>query len=199
MRRNLATLVLWTCAIPVFAQPVGSPTPAAPQGPKAEVYVGYQEQWDLGQVSDRDLRPPGPRNRLHVSIDWDLSDRLALAFDPSFAIYSGDRVGSGLQLSILGGPRYRFGARGARLSPFAQVLVGVAHGMVTVRPGLQPVPGSRTAFQISPGGGLDVVLNDRLAVRIIQVEQRMVFGASARDASLAVSAGVVMRFGTRPR
>jgi opacity protein-like surface antigen len=69
---------------------------------------------------------------------------------PRFTVYS-----------LMGGPRFRLGHAG-RVSPFAQVLFGVARATTTV------VGISETArdFAYQPGAGIDVALRPHLAARL---------------------------------
>jgi hypothetical protein len=57
--------------------------------------------------------------------------------------------------SYLGGARFAFG--GGQVAPFAQALVGVEHYS---EPGF-----AETGLAVQPGGGVDVALTDRLALR----------------------------------
>ena len=62
------------------------------------------------------------------------------------------------------GPRFTVSAT-SRVAPFAQVLVGIAHGSLDVEvPGVSFVARG-TSFIVSPGGGLDLNFSTRRALR----------------------------------
>ena len=96
------------------------------------------------------------------------------------------------------GPWFRFGGQ-QRVTPFVQILAGVQHGSVAPANGVAPAspPDRGTAFLMSFGGGVDATLNPRFAWRAIQVEERSQFGDLGGGHQLAVSSGLVIRFGTR--
>jgi opacity protein-like surface antigen len=72
--------------------------------------------------------------------------------------------------AFLGGPR--FFKKMGRVVPFAQILTGVAHLRAQVRltPGIpgvvDTVEDSTTDFALQPGGGLTILLTDRVGVRL---------------------------------
>jgi opacity protein-like surface antigen len=72
--------------------------------------------------------------------------------------------------AFLGGPR--FFTKMGRVVPFAQILTGVAHLRAQVRltPGIpgvvDTVEDSTTDFALQPGGGLTILLTDRVGVRL---------------------------------
>ncbi len=103
----------------------------------------------------------------------------------------------GLSLvSYLFGPRYSY--RGARrLIPFAQILVGGVHGFDSLFPdeaGALPNP---NAFAYAAGGGLNMNLSPRFAIRAVQadyLQTHLPNDANNRQNHLRLSAGMVFRF-----
>ena len=94
-------------------------------------------------------------------------------------------------LSIMGGPKITL-SRG-KVSPFVQALVGYAG---VRRSELNVVRSTRT-FAMALGGGLDVNLNSRVALRAVQVDSLMVRdqfrGNFAKN--LRLSTGIVLKLG----
>ena len=96
-------------------------------------------------------------------------------------------------LTYLAGPRYRYVAKSARVVPYGQVLVGGAHAS-----GGLYASGTANSFAMAIGGGLDVAVRPRVAVKLVQAEYLMTLlpnGVNDRQNNVAVSAGVVFRFG----
>jgi outer membrane immunogenic protein len=110
--------------------------------------------------------------------------------------------GSGADLtltSFLAGPRYTRPVAG-RFAPFAQALVGEAHAGGTLAPGSSGLPGSANAFAMILGGGLDIGLTRRIALRAFEADYyltRFDNGGNDHQNNLRIVAGVVMRFGGR--
>jgi hypothetical protein len=95
------------------------------------------------------------------------------------------------------GPRIVLG-QSSRITPFAQVLLG--GGRLNASSG--SVNAGENGFAMAVGGGLDVPVHRHFAVRIVQAEYLMtrfdrVTGASATQNNVRISAGVVIRFGSR--
>lgn len=95
--------------------------------------------------------------------------------------------------SILYGPRVFRRIKWG--TPFAHVLVGVAHTNVTVTP-VGPTA-SDTSFAVAAGGGLDINLGKKAAVRLLQVDYFGTKALGAKTNSLRVGAGVVFYLGER--
>jgi hypothetical protein len=89
-------------------------------------------------------------------------------------------------VTYLFGPKIFY--RSGPFTPFAQVLFGGAHVNIS---------GVPSCFALAAGGGLDVSLNHRFAVRVAQVEYlRTTFndGSTGHQNNVRASAGVVFRF-----
>jgi outer membrane protein OmpA-like peptidoglycan-associated protein len=131
---------------------------------------------------------------------------LGPGFTPSRVVDAG-----GPAFSALFGPRVSFRDHG-RLTPFLQVLGGVAHAYDVTLDNCNapiyactPLP-AQTAFTMTAGGGLDYRLNHRLALRLIQAEYLLtrfrdptsVTGADGWQSNVRLSAGLLFRFGGNP-
>jgi hypothetical protein len=81
--------------------------------------------------------------------------------------------------------------------PFGYVVAGVNHWQV-VTPAWPFAHEVRTAAEVAAGGGLDVVVSRRWAVRVLQLEGRRVLTSGDRS-ELLISTGVVLRLGSVPQ
>jgi outer membrane immunogenic protein len=135
---------------------------------------------------------------------------IAYQLTPSFSVAgefngvgNGNVNASGHSLTLLtylAGPRYRMLLAHGRFSPFAQVLVGGVHASGALYSPGGSASGSANAFATSIGGGLDVELNRRVALRLVQADYLLTLlpnGVNSRQNNLNLSTGVVFRFGTR--
>jgi outer membrane immunogenic protein len=108
--------------------------------------------------------------------------------------------GSDLTLtSFLAGPRYRRTVA-RRLSPFVQLLIGGAHAGGTLAPGSSGIAGSSSAFAMITGGGLDIGLTRRIALRAFEADYyltRFENGGNDHQNNLRIAVGVTLRFGGR--
>ena len=97
--------------------------------------------------------------------------------------------------SFLVGPR--FSARQKRVVPFVHALFGVSK-LKTETDEFGPlVSFSDTSFAMALGGGLDVKVNERLAIRIVQIDylRTSFFGETQNKGR--IGAGIVLRFGKK--
>jgi outer membrane immunogenic protein len=101
--------------------------------------------------------------------------------------------------SFLGGVRYK--VKPARVFiPFVQVLIGGAHASGDMAPGAPGIPGSANAFAMTAGGGLDIRLSERFAVRAFQADYyytRFTNGVNDHQNNLRLGVGLVLRFGSK--
>lgn len=111
--------------------------------------------------------------------------------------HSGNILGSGVDGTL---STYLFGPRVSyrhydRVTPFAEILFGVAHASATIG----GTAGSSNAFAMTLGGGLDYKLTDRIAIRPVKVDylitrfNEFATGAQTQN-NLRVSTGIVFRF-----
>ena len=116
-----------------------------------------------------------------VSLAGNVSDWFGVVGD--FGAYHGQPdFSGGLNIqTYMVGPRFSARSR-SRITPFGQVLAGGFHGLGT------------NGFALSAGGGLDVKVSDRFAIRAFQVEYVLLRSQGDSLNSPRVSAGVVFRF-----
>lgn len=112
---------------------------------------------------------------------------------------NGNVQSSGLSLllfSYLFGPRFTY-RNESRLTPFAQALVGGAHASGSGYSGAG-VPPSALAGAV--GGGLNLRIDSRVEVRLIEAEYFLTHfqnGVNSREATVRISFGVVFPFGKK--
>lgn len=84
--------------------------------------------------------------------------------------------------NILGGPQYKF-RNDSRVTPFVHTLAGVAHTSARLDfPSLNTGDNSSsTDFALAIGGGLDIRVNDRIGVRIFQVDYNPIFLSAGNE------------------
>ncbi|HWN08339.1 MAG TPA: outer membrane beta-barrel protein [Pyrinomonadaceae bacterium] len=97
--------------------------------------------------------------------------------------------------SFLFGPK--FSIRKNRAVPFAHALVGVSK-LKTETDEFGPVVSfSDTSFAMALGGGVDVKVNEHVAIRVVQIDYlRTRFFGGAQNKG-RISAGIVFRFGRK--
>ncbi|GAC1670117.1 MAG: hypothetical protein PVS2B2_00400 [Candidatus Acidiferrum sp.] len=134
----------------------------------------------------------------------------SLQFNSPGAGFSPSRVvdASGNVFTLLAGPRISF-RNHDRLTPFLQVLGGLAHADEVTLNGCNfpiyactPLPRERT-FALTAGGGLDYALNHRFALRLFQAEFLLTkfhdptvpAGKTAWQNNMRLSSGIIFRFG----
>lgn len=93
------------------------------------------------------------------------------------------------------GPRITF--RETRTVPFAQILFGAAHGSDSYFPTGTTYTTSATSFAFSTGGGVDIHLNHRFAIRPIEAQYLHTGfpnGTTNAQNHLLLGAGIVFKF-----
>jgi opacity protein-like surface antigen len=109
--------------------------------------------------------------------------------------------------SFMYGPRFSYRKKG-RFVPYAHILLGGAHfngtinqsSVLTASPLASVASGTRvsdTAFAAAPGGGLEISVNSRFAVRPVQIDYLMTRFYAQRQDNLRFSAGIVFNLGTK--
>ena len=84
--------------------------------------------------------------------------------------------------NVLGGPQYSF-RNNSRVTPFVRALAGVAntHARLEIPSFPATETASSTDFALAIGGGVDVRVNDRVAVRVFQVDYNPIFLSSGNE------------------
>jgi outer membrane immunogenic protein len=98
--------------------------------------------------------------------------------------------------SYLFGPRYSRRVT-RRVVPFGQVLFGGTHADGSLAPGSSGIAGSPNAFAMTAGGGVDIEVRRRFAIRPAEVDYfltRFDNGVNDHQNNFRFSAGVVLRF-----
>ena len=114
---------------------------------------------------------------------------------------AGDLRGSGRSLVLTTyavGPRLSWRSA-SHFTPFAEGLIGGGHASGTIYTGSGGL-GSNSAFVALVGGGIDVRLSHRVAIRAFQADyvfSKFLNGSNNRQNNLRLGAGIVFRFGSR--
>lgn len=93
--------------------------------------------------------------------------------------------------SILYGPRFSF--RTPSVVPFVHILFGAAHTTAKVTP-VGPHPAD-TSFAVAAGGGLDLKLQQKASVRLIQAEYFRANALGANQNNYRLAAGLILNLG----
>jgi opacity protein-like surface antigen len=171
-------LVCLTC-LPVIAQST------SPDVSKAEVFGGYSYAG-------------GNFHGWNASVTGNVTKGFGIVADFS-GHYGSDRAGSLVikqdAHSFLFGPRLSF--RGKRLTPFVYALFGVTRFHQSAIVAGQRLSESDSGFSSAFGGGMDVRVNDRFAIRAFQIDyfRPNFFGEAHNRGRLAF--GVVLHLGKR--
>lgn len=185
----IATLLCWPIALHAQAVP-------------AEIGLRYSLQASNGPAGDCGCFT---LQGAAADLNWDLLRthaggslpvRLGMVFDAGLEHASKiNGAGYGLTLSTFAaGPRLTASVR--RLRPFAQVLVGIAHGTGSEFPQNGMLRLTANSFALDVGGGADVPLNKHLAVRVLQVDYlrtELPNNTSNWQNNLRVGAGLTLR------
>lgn len=155
--------------------------------PKAEVFGGYS--WAGGSFHGWNASVTGNVNKW-FGVTADFSGHYGKERDGGF-------VEKQRALSFLFGPRFT-ARRHKRISPFAYALFGGINYHVSLSLNGQLLgAASDTGFNMALGGGLDIKVNERLAVRAFQLDyfRPNFFGESHNRGRLAF--GLVLSLGRK--
>jgi opacity protein-like surface antigen len=157
----------------------------AQEVPKAEVFGGYS--WAGGNFHGWNSSITGNITK-RIGIVADFSGHYGTELDGSVLIRQDAH-------SFLFGPRFSF--RGKRLTPFVYALFGATRFHESAIISGQKLSDSDTGFSSAFGGGLDVKVNDRIAIRAFQLDyfRPNFFGETHNRGRLAV--GVVLHLGKK--
>ena len=161
-------------------------TVMAQDTPKAELFAGYSY---AGNGS----------NGFDVSIAGNLNNWFGLVADVGGQYTRLDDQGFTEKIrthSILFGPRFSL-RRGKRAVPFAHVLLGFSHLSTKTNEFGAPLSFSDSSWGLALGGGLDVKINDKFAIRALQVDYLRTHFFNETQTKGRISVGVVWRFGRR--
>lgn len=177
LKKTLCSMCLvFLSLLPAVAQDV----------PKAEVFGGYS--WAGANF-----------HGWNASVTGNITKRFGIVADFS-SHYGSELEGSILVKkyahSFLFGPRFSF-RRGKRVTPFVYALLGATRFQESATINGQKLSDSDTGFSSALGGGLDVKVNDRVAIRAFQIDyfRPNFFGEAHNRGRLAF--GVVLHLGKK--
>ena len=190
---HLRSIALALAVLPLLVMPVRAQDgPATPQNSsRTDLFIGLGGQSRLGNGD------AGWRSAVPLSVDVNVTDRVALVVMPALG------VGVSTSTRELGGLRVPGRTavpvrRAAARDALRQILAGVQHGTVAPANGVAPAspPDRGTAFLMSFGGRRR---DPEPTVRVARHpgRERRQFGDLSGGHQLAVSSGLVIRFGTR--
>jgi opacity protein-like surface antigen len=170
--------------------------------PKNGFFAGYSfHSADINSLTIDPHRTP--QNGVNLEYTRNITRHIGLTGDAS-AHFHRETHSTGVgtfssqrdQYFMLGGLQLRTGNE-KRVQPFAQALFGVSlfRGFTAdIRPsGNVYTYDDATSFAMSLGGGLDVRVNKRIAVRVIQADYTPTFFGSGRQDNFRISTGIVFR------
>ena len=173
MKSHVRTVLVAVSVALACAAPSG-----AADGPKADLFAGY---------SYHDSEDGGLQG-WQAALGWNLWGRLGLLADVSGHYKSEEGVDLD-DLTFMGG--VRFALHGKTITPFAYGLAGGVRAGASVRVFDVEISESETRFAWAAGGGFEVRLSDRWAVRAQADYLRI--EADPAEGNLRVGAGVVYR------
>ena len=195
MRKLLLTALLIASGTSILA----AQTPAQP---KNEFFAGYSfHSADINTLTIDPHRTP--QNGVNLEYTRNLTRHIGLTGDAS-AHFHRETHSTGMgafssqrdQYFLLGGLQLKPGNE-KRLQPFAQALFGVSlfRGFTAdIRPsGNVYTYDDATSFAMALGGGLDVRVSKRIAVRLVQADYTPTFFGSGRQDNFRISTGIVFR------
>jgi hypothetical protein len=179
-------------------------------------------EWFMGYTYSRAVPSLSVENRLmwlnggSTSVAFNLNRSLGIVGDfggfnetrlllttgnPPVAVNPYQAVQAGTVFTYLAGPRLSF-RKFDRVTPFAQVLFGgIRASEEAICKSCAPLLPVQNAFAMTAGGGLDLRIHHRFAIRIVQAEYMMTrfenpaTAASASQNDVRLSTGIVLRFG----
>jgi opacity protein-like surface antigen len=166
---------------------------AAQETPRVDIFAGYSYLRANPSTSGVDAF------NLHggsASFAYNAKNWLGLVGDFG-GYHAGNISGSGVDgtmATYLFGPRLSY-RKHERLTPFAQVLFGGAHGSAS----FLGASSSSNVFAMTAGGGLDAKLSNHFSARLVQAEyfltrfQEATTGSSSQN-NLRLSTGIVFHF-----
>jgi opacity protein-like surface antigen len=133
-----------------------------------------------------------------ASVAFNFRGHLGIVGDFGGYMFGGQPPGLSAQMyTYLLGPRFTF-RKNERFTPYAQALLGGGR----LNASAAAVQAGENGFAMALGGGLDIALSQRFAIRAVQAEYLMTrfpnsAGNAAMENNFRVSAGLVFRLGVR--
>jgi opacity protein-like surface antigen len=192
MRKHIAISVLFAGLLLPFAS-----AQTAPSIPAWELGVGYN-------YVHANQPPRGcscfNMNGGTASVAYNFNSKFSLVGE-FIGVTNGNVNGSNRNLDLftyLLEPRYTYRAKSGKLLPYGQVLIGGAHGRGSLYGRENGFSGSSNGFAMTAGGGLDVNLNQHVAIRIFQTDYLLTLlenRVNQRQNNFSLSTGLVFIFG----
>jgi hypothetical protein len=184
---------------------------------KGEFFAGYS-----GALQSEDFQQTSPLEngfnfaavyniRRYIGLKFDVSGTFKSVEGPYTAstpggIVSGNFHADHSSYHVLGGVQFKNNSKDAQIKPFAHVLVGLRHhqdNFTSTCPAgavCRPFNTDFDGFATVLGGGVDVKLNRRIDIRVIQADLSVTSARTAGSASRSIfytdrlSAGIVFKF-----
>lgn len=194
MRKLIVTAFLIACGSSLSS----AQTPA--DYPRNQFFAGYS--FNSADINTLTIDPHRTRqNGVNLEYSRKLSRNFALTADASAHFHRDSQpTSTGTferqrdQYFLLGGVQFS-SARKSGVTPFAHALVGASlfRGFTANRTSSGNVFtfDDATSFAMALGGGLDVRISDRVAIRIIQADYAPTFFGSGRQNNIRLSFGIV--------
>jgi hypothetical protein len=181
----LSTLIVAAFATLTFAQ-------SGDEYKKGEFYVGVSGNYTEGNISSTD-----PFYGINVSGVYNVSKYVGIKGDVStayrrrtFPIGQGQslKTTSSIQ-NYLGGVQFKNNSREGRVKPFAHLLIGAS--VNGSKNNLFGSSFSRTSLAGVVGGGIDLRINKRVSLRLIQFDYNPILKNGLAFNNIRLGAGVV--------
>jgi opacity protein-like surface antigen len=183
--RKLFLVALISLVLPVLAQ--------AQEAPRFEIFGGYSYlRTDADFNTDQDL------NGFNAGFTANLASWVGIAFDISSHYGNTNLIGGSADFNtfmIASGPRFYL-RRFERVTPFAHALIGGNRTAIDVRSiGINAPNIADTSFAFIVGGGVDLNVTDKLAVRLFQTDFVLTRFADINQNNFRTSTGLVLKLG----
>jgi hypothetical protein len=155
--------------------------------PRVEIFGGYSNLYANFSNSSFDM------NGANFSVQENLNSWFGGVLD--FSTHFGTENGLKTNTQTLSyGPVFSY-RKNKTIVPFAHATVGAERGGANFLEISQP----ETRIAVLAGGGLDINVTPRVALRLIQADYLLTRFSSARQDNLRLSAGLVFQLGRRKR
>ncbi|MGI8655593.1 MAG: outer membrane protein [Pyrinomonadaceae bacterium] len=198
MRKSLLAVLFLACsAASAFAQDRDYP--------KVEVFGGYSYLRADIQPRGGDFGGGENLNGFHAQISGNIKRNFSIAGDISghYKSFAPDAIDPDISITnaraslynFLAGPQIK--ARRGRVTPFAEALFGVARARVSATindlDAVTSFSDSETKFAYALGGGLDINVSERIAIRAIHADYLRTRFGDERQNNLRLSFGIVFK------
>ena len=197
MRKLLVT----ACLIAGAAAVLAAQTPD--EQPKNEFFAGYS--FNSADINTLTIDPHRiAQHGVNLAYTRNIARRIGLVVDAS-AHFHRNSLNSGVgtfstqrdQYFLLGGLQFKGGSNDQRLRPFVHALFGASlfRGFTSdLRPsGNVYTFDDATSLAMAFGGGVDIRLNRRIDLRLIQADYAPTFFGSGRQDNFRLSVGIVFK------